>query len=122
MSYRKRQISPEVAKANQRRDGIRSIEKDIDLGNGLTEAAYSELINLVEKQTEAYNTQLSVLDGMLTHLEQSEKELAAFSKRMLNAVGTKFGYNSVEYEKAGGTRDSERKRPVKTNGNGMEKK
>lgn len=122
MAYRKRKISPEVAKADKRRDGIRSIETDIDLGNGLTEAAYNTAIDNVINRTQEYNTQLSVLDGMLTGLEKAEKELGALSVRMLNGVGSKYGYDSVEYEKAGGTRKSDRRRPTKNNGSNNSKK
>jgi hypothetical protein len=31
---------------------------------------------------------------------------------MLNGVGSKYGYDSIEYENAGGKRKSERKRPA----------
>ena len=40
-----------------------------------------------------------------------EKALDQLSTRMLKAVAVKFGENSDEYEKAGGKRTSERKRP-----------
>lgn len=113
MSYRKRTISPEVAKANKRIDGIRSIDPNIDLGNGITDAAYVAEIGKVTTLTERYNTLLSEVDGTLTALEQAEKALGDFSQRMINAVGTRFGYDSIEYEKAGGTRKSEKKRTSK---------
>jgi hypothetical protein len=118
MSYRKRTVSVEVAKANKRLDGIRSIESNIDLGNGITDAAYVAAIGKVTSHTEKYNTLLSEVDGTLTALEQAERELADFSQRMLNAVGTKFGYDSIEYEKAGGTRKSEKKRASRKGING----
>jgi hypothetical protein len=110
MSYRKRTVSPEVAKANKRIDGIRAIEPDVDLGNGLTVATYASEIGKVNDLTQKYNTLLSEVDGTLTLLSQAEKGLGDFSQRILNAVGTRFGYDSVEYEKAGGTRKSEKKR------------
>jgi hypothetical protein len=122
MAYRKRKISPEVAKASKRRDSIRSIEQDFDLGNGLTEAAYTASIDNVITRTQTYNTQLSVLDGMLTDLEKAEKDLRALTVRMLTGVGSKHGYDSVEYEKAGGTRKSDRKRPTRNNGSNNTKK
>ncbi|HEX2935978.1 MAG TPA: hypothetical protein VHO72_11540 [Bacteroidales bacterium] len=120
MSYRKRTVSTEVAKANKRLDGIRSIEPNIDLGNGITDAAYATEIAKVTSLTEKYNTLLSEVDGTLTALEQAERELADYSQRILNAVGTKFGYNSIEYEKAGGTRKSEKRRTSRNGNNGGE--
>jgi hypothetical protein len=113
MSYRKRQVSAEVEKANKRRDGLRSIDENIDLGNGLTDAAYKAEVDGVNGLTEQYNTLLSRLAGTRTGLSEAEKNLAGWSKRMLNGVGSKYGYDSVEYEKAGGTRTSARKRPSK---------
>jgi hypothetical protein len=118
MSYRKRTVSTEVAKANKRLDGIRSIEPNIDLGNGITDPAYAAEIAKVTSLTEKYNTLLSEVDGTLTALEQAERELADYSQRILNAVGTKFGYNSIEYEKAGGTRKSEKRRTSRKGNNG----
>lgn len=120
MSYRKRTVSTEVAKANKRLDGIRSIEPNIDLGNGITDAAYATEIAKVTSLTEKYNTLLSEVDGTLTALEQAEKSLADYSQRILNAVGTKFGYDSIEYEKAGGTRKSEKRRTSRKGNNGGE--
>ncbi len=120
MSYRKRTVSTEVAKANKRLDGIRSIEPNIDLGNGITDAAYASEIGKVTSLTEKYNTLLSQVDGTLTALEQAERDLADFSQRILNAVGTRFGYDSIEYEKAGGTRKSEKRRTSRKGNNGAE--
>jgi hypothetical protein len=121
MSYRKRTVSVEVEKANKRLDGIRSIETNIDLGNGITDAAYTNEIGKVTTLTEKYNTLLSDVDGTLTALELAEKDLGDYSQRILNAVGTRYGYDSIEYEKAGGTRKSEKKRITHKVANGVEK-
>jgi hypothetical protein len=114
MAFKKRQQSKIVDKANKRNDGIKSIGPEIDLGNGLTVTAFTAEIAKVESQRQAYNTLLSDVDGALSKLNEAEKALGDFSKRMLNGVGSKYGYDSIEYEKAGGIRKSERKRPVKT--------
>jgi hypothetical protein len=117
MSFRKRQLSAVVVKANKRRDGLRSIDENIDLGNGLTGTAYKAETDKVIGLTEQYNTQLSQLDGIRAELEKAEKNLAEWSKRILSGVGSKYGYDSTEYEKAGGTRRSARKRHSKSNDN-----
>lgn len=112
MAFKKRNESPAVEKANKRIDGLKSIGPDTDLGNGLTVSAYAAEIEKVTSLTKTYNTLLSDVDGVLTQLKAAEDSLAEFSKRMLNGVGAKYGYDSIEYEKAGGKRASERKRPV----------
>ena len=121
MAHRKRKPSRAVTNGRKRIDGIRSIDPKIDLGNGLTDAAYEAAIAKVENAIESYNTYLSPADGIATGLKTSNKELAEFSQRMLNGVGSKFGYNSVEYKKAGGTPKSEKKRTAKKNGNAAKK-
>jgi hypothetical protein len=114
MAYKKRGESPEVTKASQRIDKIKTIENDFDLGNGLTQAAYEQKISLVVNQTAAYNKQLASVDTEMIVLEQYEKELADFTDIMLKAVGVRYGFDSIEYEKAGGTRKSDKKRSAST--------
>jgi len=113
MAWRKRKFSAKLSLAQNRSDGINSIDDEIDLANGLTKAAYQAAIQNVELKYERYNQLLSEIDGLSTDLKQTEKELGELSQRMLNAVGTKYGYNSVEYKKAGGTPKSEKKRTAK---------
>ncbi len=116
MALRKRKLSPRVVVARKRIDGVRSIDPNIDLGNGLTDEAYEAAIAKTEKETNEYNRLLFQADGLATSLKQSEKDLGNFSQRMLNAVGSKFGYDSVEYKQAGGTPKSEKKRTSRKNG------
>ena len=44
-------------------------------------------------------------------LKEKEKLLRAFSERMLTGVAAKFGKDSEQYQKAGGTKKSDRKKP-----------
>ena len=113
MAYKKRGTSPEQEKAQNRLDGIKQFEPTIDFGVGLTEVDYTNRILRVDTLTKGYNSQLINADGISTQLDQAEKELAELSKRFLNAVGAKYGYDSVEYEKAGGVRTSDYKRTAK---------
>jgi CII-binding regulator of phage lambda lysogenization HflD len=116
MAYRKRQQSSEVDKANKRIDGLMSIVPEVELGTDLTLTIYRSKITDVENRTKSHNTLLAELDTSLTLLEKSEKELAAYSERMLSGIGSKYGFDSIEYEKAGGVRKSEIKRSVRKNG------
>jgi hypothetical protein len=56
---------------------------------------------------------LSQVDEAKNEVHSQEKIVNDLNRRMLNGVGAKYGYNSNEYEMAGGTRQSDRKRPVR---------
>ena len=116
---RSKRSSPAVDKAGTRLSSLKGINEDLDLGNGFTNADFDTRIKAVKKQVDDYNGKLSSLDGDLNGLEDAEKDLNDYTDRILAAVGVKFGRDSSEYEEAGGTRKSERKRKTgKTNGNG----
>jgi uncharacterized phage infection (PIP) family protein YhgE len=108
---RSKKKSPALEKARKRLAGIESINPNLNLGNGLTANAYRTLINQLEANLKAYNIKLSEADELLNNVLAGDAELAEFSDRMLKAVGAVYGLDSNEYEKAGGTRKSERKKP-----------
>ena len=108
---RKKRTSSAVDRANKRAAELASIDPKLDLGNGLTLDAYNATIKAHADSVEKYNTDLSNLDVELTNIKTNEKALDALSTRMLKGVSSKFGEESDQYEKAGGKRTSERKRP-----------
>jgi hypothetical protein len=110
MARKKKSVSKTLDRARTRLGAIRSIAPNIDLGNGNTPEAFEAEINTAETGLEIYNTQLSLVDEKLTDFKRLEKAVASFSQRMLNAVGSKYGFDSTEYEKAGGVPMSKRKR------------
>lgn len=95
--------------ASTRSSALESIDANLNLGNSLTLAADNAAIENMDDLLSAYNTKLSELAGRLNQLETSETKLDELSGRVLAGVGVKFGKDSDEYEKAGGTRPSERK-------------
>ena len=111
---RQKRASTSVTDAQTRAASLKSIEVALDLSNGLTLAAYNTKIDATSTALDTYNTKLSDLDALLNDLEDLETELDELSTRMLAAVGVKYGKNSDEYEKAGGTRTSERKKAKRT--------
>jgi hypothetical protein len=117
MAYKKRSTSLEQEKAQNRLGGIKQFETTINYGTGLAESDYSGAITRVDTKTKEYNALLTQADGVATELEQAERDLSELSKRFLNAVGAKYGYDSVEYEKAGGVRTSDYKRSSKKSSN-----
>ena len=54
------------------------------------------------------------VDDALNLFGKAEDDLSVLSGRMLAGAGVKFGKDSSEYEKAGGTRTSEIKRAPRT--------
>ena len=98
-------------KAGTRAAGLRSIGAQ-DFGNGVTSAAFEEAVADTRTRLDDYNQTLSLVDEKANLLADSEKTLQDFSERILAGVAAKYGKNSNEYEKVGGIRKSDRKRPA----------
>jgi hypothetical protein len=110
---RQKKTSKIIEGANTRSASLASIDPALDLGNGLTLAAYDTAIAAAQKKLDSYNTALSDADAAKNVFEKAEKGIADLSERMLSGVGTKFTKDSDEYEQAGGTKKSERKKPMR---------
>jgi len=114
---RQKKTAKIIEAANTRAASLASIDANLNLGNGLTLAADATAITAAQKKLDDYNTALSAADAAQNVFEAGEETSANLSERMLAAVGVKFTKDSDEYEKAGGTKKSERKAPVrKTSG------
>ena len=109
MAY-KRRSSQVIADAQQRSTNLKAIDPNLDLGGGLTVAAFDNEIAEVQITLDQYNTLLAQADAVLNKLNDLEKNLGTLSGRMLAGVGVRYGKDSSEYEMAGGTRTSEIKR------------
>jgi len=110
MAYKKRGASSEVEIAQNRNQGIGQIEPEFDFGNGLNYEAHITRINKVNNGIQSYNGLLTSADAVASQIDIDEKELSEFNSRLLNIIGSKYGYDSIEYEKAGGVRTSDIKR------------
>jgi hypothetical protein len=115
MSRRKKQSSTALEKAQTRLAALKSISQSLDLGNGLTIGTFNQIIEDARQKLELYNTSLSAVDQTYTAMEDAEKVMAEWTERMLLGVAGKYGKNSDEYKRAGGTRRVERKRPKRRN-------
>jgi hypothetical protein len=107
---RLRRSSPTIEQAEARANGLKSKDKEFDLGNGITAAAFDRLIAATRAKLETYNQTLATADDQQNELHAAEQALKDMSGRVLAAVKAKYGPDSTEYELAGGTRTSERKR------------
>ena len=99
--------------ARQRLAGIKSITPPPNFGASLQVADYEQGINDLSGKIDSYNGTLATLDSLQNEIEAGERNLRTTSARMLSAVQAQYGPDSSEYEQAGGTRRSERKRPTK---------
>jgi hypothetical protein len=95
--------SAALDKAQRRLALLKSIEADLNLVPGLTVEAYSCLIETTRATLEAHNTLLSNLNESRTTMTQMDKALSEMSERMLSAVAVRYGRNSIQYAKAGGS-------------------
>jgi hypothetical protein len=95
--------SAAINKAQRRLASLKSIDENLDLGHGLTIDVYAQMIETVRSAIEAHNTLVSKIDESRRNVTVLERELADLSTRMLSGVSTKYGRNSNEYRKAGGS-------------------
>ena len=108
---RRKRTSAVLEAARQRMAGLKSITPTPDFGPNLTLPAYTTQINTFSGLLDNYNQMLATLDELLNTLEAAEEALQETNRRMLSAGEAQYGPDSNEYEQAGGTRKSDRKRP-----------
>jgi hypothetical protein len=99
-----------VDEGEKRLSGLKAIDPALDLGNGLSIASLNEQLDGIKARIVNYNAALSTADSESNIIDDSLKALSEFNRRMLAAIGAVYGYNSNEYEMAGGTRISDIKR------------
>jgi hypothetical protein len=110
---RLKRSSTAVERAERRLASVKSINPNLELSKELSVQTFSEQIEMTRQRVEAYNTTLSLLDANRTAMMEAEKALAEITEKMLLAVALEYGKDSTEYEMAGGTRKSMRKRPTR---------
>jgi hypothetical protein len=99
--------------ARQRLAGLKAITPAPNLGPNLQLSDYEQEINAFSAKLDGYNGMLSTLDDLLNEVDAAESELRGKNARMLSAAEAQYGPDSSQYEQAGGTRQSERKRGSK---------
>jgi len=111
---RLRRTSNVIARANVRSNNLKSISPTLDLGGGLTVAAFDALIAQAEAALDDYNQTIASLDEKSNTLDSLLNQTRDMTGRMLAGVGARYGRNSIEYEKAGGVKADEIKRTKKS--------
>ena len=103
---------PDFDKAKTRLASIKSIDKSLDLGSDITAIKYEVEVDKFSNNLNAYNTALSTIDDLHNACIAQIDVLKDWNERVLSGVATKFGKKSSQYEMAGGTKKSERKKPT----------
>ena len=112
MARRKLKRIKEYDIAKARLAAIKSINPNLDLGNGITVAVYEAAIGDFSTTVGLYNTTLSTVDDLYNSSIAKIAVMQDLTERVLSGVASKFGKNSSEYEMAGGTRKAEKKKRV----------
>jgi hypothetical protein len=110
---RSKKTSEPIILSKKRSSGIKSIDENLDLGDGLSVTNFDSEINNTEKALEKYNEALAETEAKRIAFIKAEDALREFSLRFIRGIEAKFGSDSVEFGKAGGVRKSERKHPVR---------
>ena len=112
MARKKLIRDPDFDKAKTRLASIKSIDKSLDLGSDITVVKYEAEVTKFADDLNAYNTALSTIDDLYNTCITQIDVLKDWNERVLSGVATKYGKNSSQYEMAGGTKKSERKKPT----------
>lgn len=113
MARRKMERIPELDAAEARLASLKSIDPNLDLGDGRSIKTFSDSITAARNGVSDYNQLLSTVDNQYNAVLKLIKETKTLSKNMLSGVGSRWTTDSSQYEQAGGTRDSERKKTVR---------
>lgn len=107
MAYRKRGTSDAFDKLAYRFHAMKTINPTFNLGSGLQADEIDELVSGLRSHLHEYNETLSDADDLRTTIEQLERKANDVSQRLLSAVLGRFGQDSYEYRRVGGTRKSQ---------------
>jgi hypothetical protein len=113
MGFRKRS-SKVLETVQTRASNLASIDPNLNLGGDLTLTNFKARIDNLRNKLDAYNQTLALADQQGNEVAAAEKECTEYNRRMLSGIEAQHGPDSNEYEMAGGTRTSERKRPTRT--------
>ncbi|MEH1959952.1 MAG: hypothetical protein V7L05_08740 [Nostoc sp.] len=111
---RQKRTSRVLEKAQLRSSGLKSIVPNIKFDQDYNLEKLIESTDQLRIKIDVYNTALSVVDSSKTEIEEMEKNLSQLSEKMLMVVAIKYGKDSREYEMAGGVRNSDRARKIRS--------
>jgi hypothetical protein len=106
-------------KSNRRLAGIRYLNPNLDLGNGISVQDFALKTEVMQAKLKAHNALVAESTAKIMtsreELSQLDKALSDTAERMLNTIAAIYGKTSDEYEMVGGTkRDFSKKKAEKT--------
>ena len=106
---RLKRLSKVIVKADLRQEGITSINPLFKVTTDLTLVEYVAKITLAKDKQSELNVALGNVDTLANEMDELVIDLREYNTRFLGAVGSLYGKNSSEYEKAGGKRKADYK-------------
>ena len=100
---RKKFNSSALKKLKERLNGLKAIDSNLVLKNGLSVATGQKIQIELEEEQNQYNIDLANIDARRQRIANLEKTASNFSKNTLLGVKNDYGDSSMEYQKAGGT-------------------
>ncbi|MBX9255513.1 hypothetical protein H1Q63_16490 [Desmonostoc muscorum CCALA 125] len=113
MALKKRKSSV-LEKVESRAAGMKLIDPSLKLDDDYSLARLLESMELLRNKLDVHNNALALADSSLTEVEEMEKDLTTLSQKMLMLIAIKYGKDSPQYETAGGVRDSDRLRKMRS--------
>ncbi|MBN3880970.1 MULTISPECIES: hypothetical protein [unclassified Nostoc] len=111
---RQKRTSRVLEKAELRASGMKSILPSIKFEEDYTLEKLIDSIEQLRNKIDVHNSALAIVDSTLTEVEEMERNLKQLSEKMLMVVAIKYGKDSAEYEMAGGVRNSDRIRKMRS--------
>ncbi len=105
-------VSRPLGKLNQRILGMQSIDSKLALKNGLSVENCTTVHDRLKAAIDDHYLTGVLLDEKREIITGLEKEADALSKKVLHGVVNDYGEDSINVNKVGGTRLSERAKPM----------
>ncbi|MBZ0201474.1 MAG: hypothetical protein K8I03_00500 [Ignavibacteria bacterium] len=122
MALRKRKVSRIIERAKRRLEAASLIDSkhnsSIEYSGGdklLTKKGFSDKILECENLINEYNAKLEEADSIGQRIAESEADLSDMHTAILAGAKSRFGLDSDEVKMLGGTRKSDRKKPLRKN-------
>ena len=102
-----------TAIAEKRVRGMNEIKKNLELGKGLTAAALSTAVTDLKAMTDRQDQMEVQLATLKDQVKTQTTVVRDLNERVLAGVLSQYGPDSDQYKSVGGTRRSDKKRPVR---------
>lgn len=111
MALKRRTISFNTRNTDAKLDGMRAIDSNLDLSDGVSVAHLTAKRTEITNALSAYNAKLAEADALANAVAAAEREYSiTLGGRILTKVAAKYGKDSSQYEQVGGTRESEKQK------------